>query len=154
MVDDATVWGAGSGVLDTGVLRGVALVATTVVVAATVVDVAGAVAELAVEEVEEVLSAARGLSAGTGATTPTRVTETWDTPPAPLVASDPAEAGADVDFTALPTAKPMAIATTTAPPSSHQRCLTLTCVPFDPVPRPILHPPRTASCALRHPSAL
>jgi hypothetical protein len=50
--------------------------------------------------------------------------------PAPLVASAPAGAGAEVDFTALPTTKPMAIATTNAPPSSHQRCVTLTAVPF------------------------
>ena len=54
--------------------------------------------------------------------------------PSPLDASDPAWAGADVDFTALPIPKPAAIAITSSTPSSHHR--RSICTPsLRPVPR-------------------
>jgi hypothetical protein len=104
--------------------------AITVVVVGALADVAGVVAVAeAVLEVEVLVWGLDGLSAGTDPATPTRLTDTCDAPPDALVASEPGAAGADVDFTALPTRKPMAIAATSAPPSSHHRCFESTAFP-------------------------
>jgi hypothetical protein len=65
----AVVWGA--------VLGGGAVLVTATVVVAAMVDVAAVLAVADAElEVDVVVWAARRLSAGTGATAPTRVTET------------------------------------------------------------------------------
>jgi hypothetical protein len=125
VVVEATVCVVGAEVLGGGTV-----VVAIAVVVATAVDVAAVVAVLEAElDVAVVLEVFRGLSGGTGTSATIRVTDTWDAPPGELVASGSAAAGADVDLTALPTAKPMAIATTSAPPSSHHRCFTFTASP-------------------------
>jgi hypothetical protein len=60
-------------------------------------------------------------SRGTGTAAPGRATEACPAPPESLEASEPACAGVEVDFTALPIPKPAAIAITSSAPSSHHR---------------------------------
>ena len=99
----------------------VAVVLTTVVVA--VVAVAAALAPALVEalDVELWLCVAPGLSGGTGTPAPRCVTETVAEVVELPDASEPVVACDDVDFTAVPTPKPIASAATSAAPSSHQR---------------------------------
>jgi hypothetical protein len=109
VVEDATV----------GVLTGVVKVCVAVAVV-TAVPVA---AVLDVPEADVVVRLARALAfrAGTATAVPGLAIVAWATVPDSLEASDPACAGAEVDFTAIPIPKPAAIAITSNAPSSHLR---------------------------------
>jgi hypothetical protein len=118
------------------------VVAVWVTVVAVVCVVTAPVVLLVLDDEDRVVREGLGLSGGTGPTAPGRVTAIRVPVPEAPDASDPAWAGAEaeLDFTALPTPKPAAIAITSSAPSTHhRRCMFPSSV--HPVPRRILVPP-------------
>ena len=97
------------------------VVCVTVAVVTAEVEVGPPDVEVDVELDVDVLCLGLALSGGTGPPDCGRVTVACAPVPEILEASDPACAGADVDFTALPIPNPAAIAITSSTPSSHHR---------------------------------
>ena len=105
---------------DVGVLAGgVVKVCVAVAVVTAVLDAPPAVVLLV--DVVVCVVVALAFSGGTRAAAPGCATEACPPPEESLAASDPACAGVEVDFTALPIPKPAAIAITSSAPSSHHR---------------------------------
>jgi len=106
-----------TGVETTGVV--VVCVTTAVVVAAVLL---AALVDVEVEvEVVVCVREALALSGGTAAPDCGPATVACSPVVAPLAASEPVRAGAELDFTALPIPKPAASAMTSSAPSSHHR---------------------------------
>jgi hypothetical protein len=115
------VWGVCVGVEDGGGAD--VVVCVTVAVVTAEVEAGPPEVEVEVEVDVDVLCLGLrlALSGGTGPLDCGRATVACAPVPETLEASDPACAGADVDFTALPIPNPAAIAITSSTPSSHHR---------------------------------
>jgi hypothetical protein len=111
---------------------GGAKVCVAVAVAVAVAVITAALVALLPAVLAVCFAFARAFSGGTGTAAPGRVTVAWPEVAEPSEASDPACAGVELDFTALPIPKPAAIAITSNAPSSHlRRCM------FPPSLRPV-----------------